>query len=46
MRDAQPDQTREQHKPANGQTQKIVVITYAIIEAMVLAWVVIKHLDR
>lgn len=44
MNDAESESGREERKRSADRTLRNVVVAYAVIEAIVLAWVVIKVL--
>lgn len=46
VRELEPDENRPRADPLGGRVTRNVVVTYAVIEAVVLAWVVIKYLYR
>jgi hypothetical protein len=41
-----PSRKQEPRVHRDDRATRIVVITYAVIEAIVLAWIVIKHLNH
>ena len=44
--EAEPEENRAQADPPGGRATRHFVLTYALIEAVVLGWVVIKYLYR